>query len=190
MTNVNGAFFDEVAVSTPAHFTFIGLRGQHVDSWIMRPVPTNPSGRYPLILATHRGALAGVLPRISDAGGPWVRCGVLQSRRRAGLRQDYAPGQDQDRGGATCRRCFDAWTPSPSSTLSIRGESVPRSEARAATTRTGSLLRPGGLRRAFRGWHLELDEHVRDIRHHVSVCGLRDGRRALGQPGAVSADVT
>ena len=112
VTNINGAFFDEVAVSTPAHFTFIGLRGQHVDSWIMRPVPTTPGRRYPLILATHRGAFGrGFFLEyqvLAARGYAVVYCNHVGAQ---GYGQDYALGQDQDWGGADVQemlRCLDA----------------------------------------------------------------------------------
>ncbi|MDQ7792931.1 MAG: S9 family peptidase [bacterium] len=55
-SEVNQSILSGMTLSQPQHFTFLGTLGQAVDAWIMGPVPREEDRRYPLILATHRGA--------------------------------------------------------------------------------------------------------------------------------------
>jgi dipeptidyl aminopeptidase/acylaminoacyl peptidase len=54
LTDLNGPWKAEVELSAPARFTFVRA-GYDIDGWVMRPVPFDPTRRYPALLWIHGG---------------------------------------------------------------------------------------------------------------------------------------
>jgi dipeptidyl aminopeptidase/acylaminoacyl peptidase len=55
LTNLNGAFHDEVRLSEPEEFTVESTDGVEVHGWVMKPIDYLPPRRYPAALEIHGG---------------------------------------------------------------------------------------------------------------------------------------
>lgn len=55
LTAVNAALLDEVRLSAPERFAYVGADGWTIEGWVMPPVDIEPGRRYPTILAIHGG---------------------------------------------------------------------------------------------------------------------------------------
>lgn len=55
LTNLNGAFHDEIKLSEPEEFTVESTDGVEVHGWVMKPIDYLPPRRYPAALEIHGG---------------------------------------------------------------------------------------------------------------------------------------
>jgi dipeptidyl aminopeptidase/acylaminoacyl peptidase len=55
LTEVNGDWLGELALSEPEQFTFPGADGWEIEGWILKPHDFDPARRYPMILEVHGG---------------------------------------------------------------------------------------------------------------------------------------
>ena len=55
LTNLNGAFHDEIRLSEPEEFTVDSTDGVQVHGWVMKPIDYLPPRRYPVALEIHGG---------------------------------------------------------------------------------------------------------------------------------------
>lgn len=55
LTNLNGAFHDEIKLSEPEEFTVESTDGVEVHGWVMKPIDYLPPRRYPAVLEIHGG---------------------------------------------------------------------------------------------------------------------------------------
>jgi dipeptidyl aminopeptidase/acylaminoacyl peptidase len=55
LTTVNGALLDEMTLSRPQRFAYVGADGWTIEGWVMPPADLEPGRRYPTILTVHGG---------------------------------------------------------------------------------------------------------------------------------------
>jgi len=55
LSDVNGAFFAEVTLSTPESFEYAGAERWSIEGWLVPPIGMKEGERYPLILSIHGG---------------------------------------------------------------------------------------------------------------------------------------